>query len=50
MIWPRGHKNDWEYFAAEADDPGWSYESVLGLRTGRERQIHGDVARVASSM
>src|SRR5215468_2870936 len=31
MIWSRGHKNDWEYFAAEADDPGWSYESVLGL-------------------
>src|SRR6516162_9148558 len=31
MIWSRGHKNDWEYFAAEADDPGWSYESVLTL-------------------
>jgi choline dehydrogenase len=31
MIWSRGHKNDWEYFAAEAGDPGWSYESVLSL-------------------
>jgi len=31
MIWSRGHKNDWEYFAAEADDPGWSYDSVLSL-------------------
>ena len=31
MIWSRGHKNDWEYFAEEADDPGWSYESVLSL-------------------
>jgi choline dehydrogenase len=31
MIWSRGHKNDWDYFAAEADDPDWSYESVLSL-------------------
>ena len=31
MIWSRGHKNDWDYFADEAGDPGWSYESVLGI-------------------
>ena len=31
MIWSRGHKNDWEYFAEQADDLGWSYESVLSL-------------------
>jgi choline dehydrogenase-like flavoprotein len=31
MIWSRGHKNDWDYFAGEAGDPGWSYESVLGI-------------------
>ena len=31
MIWSRGHKNDWDYFADEASDPGWSYESVLGI-------------------
>jgi choline dehydrogenase len=31
MIWSRGHKNDWEYFAEEAGDPRWHYESVLGL-------------------
>ena len=31
MAWSRGHKNDWDYFADEADDPGWSYESVLGI-------------------
>ena len=31
MIWSRGHKNDWEYFAEEAGDPRWRYESVLGL-------------------
>ena len=31
MIWSRGHKNDWDYFADEAGDPGWSYESILGI-------------------
>ena len=31
MIWSRGHKNDWEYFAEESGDPRWRYESVLGL-------------------
>jgi choline dehydrogenase len=31
MAWSRGHKNDWDYFADEAGDPGWSYESVLGI-------------------
>jgi choline dehydrogenase len=27
MVWARGHKNDWNYFASE----GWSYESVLNI-------------------
>jgi hypothetical protein len=31
MVWARGHKTDWDYFAAEAGDTGWSYESVLAL-------------------
>lgn len=31
MIWARGHKSDWDYFAAEAVDPAWSYDSVLGI-------------------
>src|SRR5215468_8862121 len=31
MIWSRGHKNDWEYFAEESGDPRWRYEAVLGL-------------------
>jgi choline dehydrogenase len=31
MAWSRGHKNDWDYFADEGGDPGWSYESVLGI-------------------
>ncbi|GAB7523946.1 GMC family oxidoreductase [Paraburkholderia sp. 2C] len=30
-VWARGHKNDWERFAAEAGDPAWGYEAVLGL-------------------
>jgi choline dehydrogenase len=31
MAWARGHRNDWEFFAREADDPAWSYESVLHI-------------------
>jgi choline dehydrogenase len=31
MVWSRGHKNDWDFFADEAGDPSWSYESVLGI-------------------
>jgi choline dehydrogenase len=31
MLWARGHKSDWDYFAAEAGDPAWNYESVLGI-------------------
>jgi choline dehydrogenase len=31
MAWSRGHKNDWDYFADEVGDPGWNYESVLGI-------------------
>jgi choline dehydrogenase len=31
MIWARGHKNDWDYFAAEAGDPAWNYQSVLNI-------------------
>ena len=31
MAWARGHKNDWDFFAAEAGDPAWSYESILSL-------------------
>jgi choline dehydrogenase len=31
MVWARGHKNDWDYFASEAGDPAWNYESVLNI-------------------
>lgn len=30
MVWARGHKTDWDYYAAESGDPAWGYESVLG--------------------
>jgi choline dehydrogenase len=31
MVWARGHKNDWEHFAAEAGDVAWGYDSILGI-------------------
>jgi len=31
MVWARGHKSDWEHFAAVSGDAGWGYESVLGI-------------------
>jgi choline dehydrogenase len=31
MAWARGHKNDWDFFAEEAGDRGWNYESVLNI-------------------
>src|SRR6267378_355700 len=31
MAWAHGHKNDWDFYASEADDPAWSYESVLEI-------------------
>jgi choline dehydrogenase-like flavoprotein len=31
MVWAHGHKNDWDYFASEAGDPAWSYESILNI-------------------
>jgi choline dehydrogenase len=31
MIWARGHKSDWDFFASEAGDRTWNYESVLQI-------------------
>ncbi len=31
MVWARGHRADWDFFASEADDPNWSYQSVLNI-------------------
>jgi choline dehydrogenase len=31
MGWSRGHKNDWDFFASEAGDKAWGYQSVLNI-------------------
>ncbi|WP_417205691.1 GMC family oxidoreductase [Antarctobacter sp.] len=31
QIWARGHKNDFDMWAAEAGDDGWNYDSVLEI-------------------
>jgi choline dehydrogenase len=31
MAWVRGHRNDWDFFAAESGNPAWSYESILSI-------------------
>jgi choline dehydrogenase len=31
MVWARGHKNDFDGWAAVAKDPKWNYEHVLGI-------------------
>jgi choline dehydrogenase len=31
MIWARGHKSDWDFFASKTGDPAWGYESVLDI-------------------
>jgi choline dehydrogenase len=31
MIWARGHRSDWDHFAAESGERAWGYEPVLQL-------------------
>jgi choline dehydrogenase len=31
MIWSRGHKRDWDFFAEETGDLAWSYKSILKI-------------------
>ena len=40
MVWARGHKNDWDFFASEAGDPAWNYDSVLNIYR-RIEEWHG---------
>jgi choline dehydrogenase len=40
MIWARGHKNDWDYFASEAGDSAWNYEAVVKIYR-RSEDWHG---------
>lgn len=39
-LWARGHRNDWEDFAAESGNPAWNYESVLKIYR-RVEDYHG---------
>lgn len=39
MIWSRGHRNDWEYFASESGDQRWSYDNVLSIYRAIENWI-----------
>lgn len=36
MLWARGHKSDWDSWAAQAGDPAWSHDSVLAIYRGIE--------------
>ena len=31
MVWARGHRDDWDFFASESGDAAWNYEAVLNL-------------------
>src|SRR5215510_6832067 len=31
LAWARGHRRDWDFFAAESGDADWNYESVLAI-------------------
>jgi choline dehydrogenase len=41
MTWARGHKTDWDYFAAQSGNDAWSYESVRNIYRGVE-DWHGE--------
>ncbi|MGX9959007.1 GMC family oxidoreductase [Xanthomonas euvesicatoria] len=59
MVWARGHQADWDSFAQESGDEGWSYRSVLDvyrriedwqgiadpLRRGSGGPVHVETAR-----
>jgi choline dehydrogenase len=31
MLWARGHRSDWDFFAAESGDADWGYDNVLDI-------------------
>ena len=41
MIWARGHRDDWDFFASESGDTAWNYEAVLNLYR-RIEDWHGE--------
>jgi choline dehydrogenase len=40
MTYSRGHKSDWDFFASEARDPAWNYDSILKIYL-RIEDFHG---------
>jgi choline dehydrogenase len=54
MAWARGHKNDWDYFAAESGAKEWGYSqcstSTGGSRTGTANRIPPTGEQAARSM
>lgn len=50
MVWARGHRSDWDHFAAESGDSAWGYDSVLDYYRRIENwQGNPDAARRGSS-
>jgi choline dehydrogenase len=31
MVWARGHKNDWDFFASESGSEAWNYRAILDV-------------------
>ena len=41
MVWARGHRDDWDFFASESGDMAWNYQTVLNLYR-RIEDWHGE--------
>jgi choline dehydrogenase len=41
MVWARGHRSDWDYFASESGDPAWKYDNILNTYR-RIEDWHGE--------
>jgi choline dehydrogenase len=41
MMWARGHRDDWDFFAAESGNMAWNYPAVLNLYR-RVKDWHGE--------
>ncbi len=39
--WSKGHKADWDLYAAESGDPAWSHDSILDLYRNRVEDWNG---------
>ncbi|HEX4557760.1 MAG TPA: GMC family oxidoreductase, partial [Mycobacterium sp.] len=40
-LWARGHRSDWDHFAAESGDAAWKYDNVLSIYR-RIEDWHGE--------